>query len=99
MSDGSTKNGLETAGGKFQRGNPGGPGRPAGSRNRATVMLDQIAEGEGGVVLQAVLSNAKGGDMAAARIILDRVWPARKSRTLSLSLPEIKTAAASCALR
>ena len=40
-----------------------------------------------------LVMNAKGGDMAAARIILDRVWPARKSRPVALDLPEIKTAA------
>ena len=31
---------------KFEKGHPGGPGRPRGSRNAANVMLDQIAEGE-----------------------------------------------------
>ena len=56
-------------------------------------MFDQLAEGEGAAVLQAVLASAKGGDMAAARIILDRVWPAKKSRAVSLPLPMIVTAA------
>lgn len=93
MSARPSKNGSKTGGGGFKPGNPGGPGRPSGSRNKATVILDRIAEGEGGEVLQAVLSSAKGGDMVAARIILDRVWPARKSRPVCLSLPEIKTAA------
>jgi len=93
VSNETTKNGPQTAPGRFQPGNPGGPGRPAGSRNKATVMLDHLAEGEGAEVLRSVLTGAKGGDMAAARIILDRVWPARKSRPVSLSLPEIRTAA------
>jgi len=93
VSDETTKNGPQTVLGRFQPGNPGGPGRPTGSRNKATVMLDQLAEGEGAEVLRSVLTGAKGGDMAAARIILDRVWPARKSRPVSLVLPEIRTAA------
>ncbi len=56
-------------------------------------MLDRLAEGEATEVLRNVLNGAKGGDMAAARIVLDRVWPARKSRPVSLSLPEIETPA------
>ena len=30
---------------RFEKGNPGGPGRPRGSRNVANIMLDQVAEG------------------------------------------------------
>lgn len=93
MTKAPTKIGRERARGRFEPGNPGGPGRPAGSRNKATVVFDQLAEGEGAAVLQAVLASAKGGDMAAARIILDRVWPAKKSRAVSLPLPMIVTAA------
>lgn len=93
MSDEPSKNGPEKPDGRFKPGWAGGPGRPAGSRNKATVMLDQLAEGEAPALLQTVLGNAKGGDMAAARIVLDRIWPVRKSRPVSLSLPEINTAA------
>lgn len=92
MTDDPSKNGRKTSSGTFKPGNPGGPGRPAGSRNKATLMLDHLAESEGAAVLQAVLASAKGGDMAAARLILDRVWPARRSRRVSLALPTIVTA-------
>lgn len=77
----------------FQKGQSGNPeGRPAGSRNKATVILDAMADGEAEKVLRQVLDAAKGGDLKAAEIILSRVWPARKGRAVRLDLPEIKSA-------
>lgn len=54
-------------------------------------MLEQAAERP--ALLQTDLTIAKGGDMTAARIVLDRVWPARRSRPVALDLPDIKMAA------
>jgi hypothetical protein len=76
----------------FERGGPGGPGRPQGSRNAGTVLLDALAEGEGEAVLKQVLDAAKGGDLRAAEMILARLWPIRKGRSVALHLPSIKTA-------
>ena len=89
----ATKNGKQTRGKPFQPGNPGGPGRPEGSRNKASVLLDQIAEQEGQDILRKVLEAAKNGDARSAEIILARIWPVRKGRPVSLSLPAIETAA------
>lgn len=78
------------------RGRPfacGNPGRPTGSRNRASLLLDQIADSEADDVLAAVVSAAKSGDMRAAEIILGRVWPTRKSRPVKIALPTVKTPA------
>ena len=72
-------------------GNPKGPG--TGSRNRASLLLDRMAEGEAEAVLQSVLMAAKAGDMGAAKVLLDRVWPARKGRPVRLELPEMRTPA------
>jgi hypothetical protein len=36
---------------------------------------------------------AKGGDMRAADLVLQRIWPARKSRPIALTLPTIQSAA------
>ncbi len=66
-------------------GNPKGPG--TGSRNRASLFLDRMAEGEADAVLASVLSAAKAGDMAAAKLLLDRVWPQRRGRPVHLDLP------------
>jgi hypothetical protein len=94
MTDDTSKNGEETGKpGLFEPGGPGGPGRPAGSRNAATLLLDQLAEGEAEAVLKQVVEAAKGGDMRAAEMILARIWPVKKGRPVSLALPAVKTAA------
>ncbi len=77
----------------FEPGHPGGPGRPAGSRNKATLLLDQLAEGDAQAVLEKQLDLAKGGDQRAAEIVLSRVWPVRKGRPVRLAIPPITTAA------
>ena len=99
--DGTTaapfSNGPETAGrspdGRFACGSRGGPGRPRGSRHRALAVLDAIGEAGASEVLQAVLLAAKGGDMRASAILLDRVWPARKGRAVEVALPPVESAA------
>lgn len=90
MSD-TSNNDSKSKDWQFATGNPGGPGRPAGSRNKATLVLDQLAEGDAEGILTQVLTKAKEGDMKAAEVILARVWPIRKGRKVSLDLPVVKT--------
>jgi hypothetical protein len=52
-----------------------------------------MAEGEAEAVLQSVLTAARAGDMGAAKVLLDRIWPARKGRPVGLDLPEMRTPA------
>jgi hypothetical protein len=78
--------------GLFEPGGPGGPGRRAGSRNKATLALDRIADDAGEDILNAMVGAAKGGDMRAAELVLQRIWPARKSRPIALTLPSIQSA-------
>ncbi len=40
-----------------------------------------------------MLQAAKGGDMRAASILLDRVWPTRKGRAVEVALPPVAGAA------
>lgn len=76
---------------KGQSGNPAG--KPKGVRNRATVILDALAEQGAAEVLKQVIEEAKAGDMRAAEILLTRIWPARKGRPVELDFPPIETAA------
>lgn len=77
----------------FERGNRFGRGRPAGSRNNATLALDQIAAGEAESVLRQVLQQALAGDLRAAEMLMARIWPVKRGRPVRLQLPAIDTAA------
>ena len=66
MSEKPSKNGQKStakvAATQFKPGNPGGPGRKEGSRNKATLLLDKLAENDGEEILRQTLEDAKGGD-------------------------------------
>lgn len=90
----ASKNDGKTRGKPFEPGNPGGPGRPTGSRNRATLLLDKLAEEDGKDILAKTIEAAKGGDLRAADIVLSRVWPVRRGgRPITFELPPIETVA------
>jgi hypothetical protein len=78
--------------GRFTAGTRPGPGRPKGERTRLAAALDAIAAADAEAVLAAVLEAAKAGDMGAAKLILDRLWPAPKGRALELDLPPVEDA-------
>ena len=85
--------GRRTTGGRFAPGNAGGPGRPKGSRHAALAALDAIGTEAAEEVLRAVVGAARAGDLRAASILLDRIWPARKGRAVEVALPEVASAA------
>jgi hypothetical protein len=80
----SVKNGAKTRGKPFQ---PGNPGRPKGARNKRTLLAEQIMAEDLESVARAVVTAAKGGDTAAARIVLDRLASVRRGRPIRLDLP------------
>jgi len=82
----------EKQSGRFKPGRSGNPaGKPPGARNRALAMLDKLGADSAADVVQGVIDAAKGGDMAAARAVLDRVWPVRRGRPVALDLPNVTT--------
>jgi Family of unknown function (DUF5681) len=91
MSDNSASTGKQQPW-RFQPGKSGNPkGRGRGVKNRATRLLDAMADADAAEVLQQVLNKAKGGNLGACAMILDRVWPVPKGRpiTAGLVLPAI----------
>jgi len=79
--------------GKWKPGQSGNPeGRPAGARNRLTLLAEQLMQDDAEAVTRAVIEAAKGGDMTAAKLILDRVAPVRKGRPVVLDLPTVDKA-------
>ena len=72
-------------------GNPAGA--RSGSRHRASIALDALAEGEANAILSAMVERAKEGDVPAASLILGRIWPQRKGRPTPIDLPPVRTPA------
>lgn len=76
----------------FERGNQHGKGRPVGSRNKTTLALEEILEGEGEAITRKLIERAKAGDMVAIRLCMDRLYPPRREEPVLLELPKIETA-------
>ena len=70
---------------------PGNPGRPPGSRNKTTQVLEQLAEGQAEQIFQKVLEGALAGDVSCQRMLLDRLWPLRKGQPINVDMPPINT--------
>ena len=75
----------------FEKGNSG---RPRGSRNKVTVALEQLLEGQAEAVVAKVVEKALEGDRMAMRLVFERLMGSRHQRPLAdLDLPPIKSAA------
>ena len=78
---------------RFQPGQSGNPeGRPRGARNKATLALENLLDGQAEALTQKAIELALGGDIPALRICLDRILPPRKDRPVSFELPAINGA-------
>lgn len=88
------KTGNRDERGRFRCGHEApGPGRPAGSRNRATLVMDELLDGEADKLMRKAIELAMAGDAAALRLCLERLCPPRKDRPVQFQLPEMETAA------
>ena len=67
-----------------QSGNPAG--RPKGARNKATLALETLLDGQAEALTQKAIELALGGDMMALRMCLDRILPARRDRPVSIEM-------------
>src|SRR6516162_8123007 len=73
---------------RFQPGQSGNPaGKLKGTKHRVTLLAEQLMADDAESVVRAVIKAAQGGDMVAAKLILDRVCPIRRSRPTPFSLP------------
>ena len=76
----------------FQKGRSGNPqGRPLGARNAATVIAEQLLDGEVEAITRKVIELAKQGDLTALRLCLERIVPPRRERPVNFTLPVINS--------
>jgi len=85
--------GAKPRGRPFQPGRSGNPrGRPKGSRNATTLMLEALLEGEAEAIGRKLIEMAKAGDSRALKAGFDRLLPAGRDRRPCFRLPEIPPA-------
>ena len=78
----------------FQAGQSGNPaGRAKGTRTHYSLLAEKLMGGDIEDITRSVIDAAKGGDMIAARIVLDRITPVRRDRPVVFDLPAIGTTA------
>jgi len=71
----------------FLPGNRHGKGRPAGSRNKATIALQELLDGEGAAITRKAIELATAGNERALRLCLERLIPPCRERRVRLTLP------------
>ena len=78
-----------SADGTFTTGNAG---RPKGSRNRTTVAVFGLLEGQAEALSHKAVEMALAGDTVALRLCLERLAPPRRDAPVQFPLPRMTTA-------
>ena len=90
----TTKPRTRNSKGRFTKGASGNPaGRPPQSRNKATLLMEALFEGEAEQLTRKVIELALAGDVFAMRLCVDRLLPPCKDRPIHLSLPPTESPA------
>lgn len=89
---------------KFQKGQSGNPaGKPKGARNRATLQVLELLDGETEQLTRTAIAVALGcpdddgkrtkdPDVTALRLCLERLAPVKKDAPIQFDLPKLETA-------
>jgi hypothetical protein len=84
------KNTKTMANSRWPKGTSGNPaGRPVGSRNKSTVLMQELINGEAEALVHKAIEVALKGDTTALRLCLDRICPPQKERVIDLPLLQI----------
>ena len=80
--------------GQFREGQSGNPtGRLPGTRNRATMIAEQLFDGASGELSREAIAKALNGDSAVLRLIVRSIIGPRRHRAASFDLPPLHNAA------
>ena len=78
----------------FQPGQSGNPaGKPKGSRNKTTLAMEALLDGEHEAITRKAIELAKDGDGLALRLCIERLLPPRRDRPVEFKLSKLETAA------
>ena len=70
--------------GRFVKGHPGGPGRPRNQVAIAIGELDRLGIEVAHRLIGVVAEQALQGNLRAAEMVLQRVWPVRRNRPVEI---------------
>ncbi|WP_411904204.1 DUF5681 domain-containing protein [Methylorubrum thiocyanatum] len=85
---------MTTTSGRFEKGQSGNPsGKAPGTRNRTTIAMQELLEGEADALTRKAIELALDGDTVALRMCMERIIPVRKDRHVIFDLPKIESAA------
>lgn len=76
--------------GRFAKGNPG---KPHGSRHRATQAIQALLDGEAEKLTRKAITLAMGGDPTALRLCIERLSPPPKDAPVNFPIPKMEAAA------
>jgi hypothetical protein len=76
----------------WKKGKSGNPaGKPKGRLNKVTLAVQFLLDEEGEKLTRKAIDLALEGDLTALKLCLERICPPRKSRPISIDLPDVKT--------
>lgn len=82
---------IQRRGRPFEPGQSGNPaGRPKGSRNKMTLLAEQLLDAHGEQIVALVIERAKAGDPSAMNLCFGRLVPKRE-RAVIFDMPPINT--------
>jgi hypothetical protein len=79
--------------GQFQKGRSGNPkGKAKGTKNRATLAAEHLLHCDLDNICRKLIEEALTGNMQAIKLVLDRVLPPKRDRSIDVRLPKLQTA-------
>lgn len=76
----------------FRKGVSGNPaGKPPGARNRTTLAVQALLDGEAEKLTRKCVELALGGDSTALRLCMERLAPPPKDRPINFPVPAVST--------
>lgn len=76
---------VRDASGRFVKGHPGGPGRPRNPISAAISDLDRLGIEVAQRLIGVVAEQGLQGNLKAAEMVLQRVWPVRRNRPIEVA--------------
>lgn len=81
---------ADSGGGRWKPGQSGNPkGKPVGTRNRASLLAEQLIGSEAEKLVRAVIDKALSGDSTCLRLCLERLSPPVRERPVCIPLPAL----------